>query len=125
MRLTFSSICAFVACVVPLVPVSAQVEVATAPSTTEKTAYAIREIIINAREQDDKLIITIKREKFSREALLDLMKLMLSLDPNLPVRIRGDSEMSWKKIADVISTCSEAGVWNISFSKKTSEKKAL
>lgn len=101
-----------------------KVKVPTAATTTEETSRAIDEIIINVREDGDELIITIDREEFSRENLLALMKRMVSVNPNQPVRIRGDADARWQKIADVISTCSEAGVWNISFSKKLAEKKA-
>lgn len=95
-----------------------KVKVPTAPKSTEETSRAINEIIINAREEDGELVITIDREKFTREKLSAMMKHMVSLDPNQPVRIRGDADMSWQKMADVISTCSQAGVWNVSFSKQ-------
>lgn len=95
-----------------------KVKVPTAPKTTEETSRAIDEIIINAREEDGELIITIDRERFSREALSSMLQRMIAVNPNQPVRIRGDAEMSWQRMADVISTCSQAGVWNVSFSKQ-------
>ncbi len=95
-----------------------KVKVPTAPKTTEETSRAIDEIIINAREEDGELIITIDRERFSREALSAMLQRMIAVNPNQPVRIRGDAEMSWQRMADVISTCSQAGVWNVSFSKQ-------
>ena len=95
-----------------------KVKVPTAPKSTEETSRAIDEIIINAREEDGELVITIDREVFTREKLSALMKRMVAVNPNLPVRIRGDADMSWQKMADVISTCSQAGVWNVSFSKQ-------
>ncbi len=95
-----------------------KVKVPTAPKSTEETSRAIDEIIINAREEDGELIITIDREVFTREKLSALMTRMVGVNPNQPVRIRGDADMSWQKMADVISTCSQAGVWNVSFSKQ-------
>lgn len=95
-----------------------KVKVPTAPKSTEETSRAIDEIIINAREEDGQLVITIDREKFTTEALSELLKRTVALNPNQPVRIRGDAEMSWQRMADVISTCSQAGVWNVSFSKQ-------
>ena len=95
-----------------------KVKVPTAPKSTEETSRAIDEIIINAREEDGELDITIDREEFTREKLSALMKRMVAVNPNQPVRIRGDADMSWQKMADVISTCSQAGVWNVSFSKQ-------
>lgn len=95
-----------------------KVKVPTAPKSTEEESRAINEIIINAREEDDKLIITIDRQEYTREQLMNTLKRMVKVDPNQPVRIRGDADMRWQKVADVISTCSQAGVWNVSFSKQ-------
>lgn len=101
-----------------------KVKVPTAPKTTEETSRAIDEIIINVREENDEVLITIDRELFSREDLKKMMERMVAVNPNQPVRIRGDAEARWQKIADVISTCSEAGVWNISFSKQMPKEKS-
>lgn len=95
-----------------------KVKVPTAPKTTEEAARAIDEIIINAREENGELIITIDREVFTRDKLAAMLRRMIAVNPSQPVRIRGDAEMSWQKMADVISTCSQAGVWNVSFSKQ-------
>lgn len=95
-----------------------KVKVPTAPKSTEEESRAIDEIIVNAREENGELIITIDREKFTTEKLKTMLKRMVAVNPNQPVRIRGDAEMSWQKMADVISTCSQAGVWNVSFSKQ-------
>lgn len=95
-----------------------KVKVPTAPKSTEEESRAIDEIIINAREENDELIITIDREVFTLEKLKALLQRMIAVNPNQPVRIRADAEMHWQKVADVISTCSQAGVWNVSFSKQ-------
>ena len=95
-----------------------KVKVPTAPKSTEEESRAIDEIIINAREENGELIITIDREVFTQEKLMAMLKRMVAVNPNQPVRIRGDAEMRWQKVADVISTCSQAGVWNVSFSKQ-------
>lgn len=95
-----------------------KVKVPTAPKTTEETSRAIDEIIINAREEDGELVITIDRNIFTRDQLAEMLKRMVSVNPNQPVRIRGDADMRWQKVADVISTCTQAGVSNVSFSKQ-------
>lgn len=100
-----------------------KVKVPTAPQTQEETSRAIDEIIINVREENNELVITIDREIFTRDDLRKLMERMVAVNPNQPVRIRGDAETRWQKIADVISTCSEAKVWNISFSKQLPKEK--
>ncbi|MDO4817809.1 MAG: biopolymer transporter ExbD [Akkermansia sp.] len=99
-----------------------KVKVPTAPKTSEETSRAIDEIIINAREENGELVITIDREIFTRDALLSMLQRMVKVNENVPVRIRGDAEMHWQKMADVISTCTQAGVWNVSFSKKMPEE---
>lgn len=96
-----------------------KVKVPTAPKTTEEASRAIKEIIINAREEaDGTLVVTIDREVFSLEQLENRLRRQVRLDEALPVRIRGDADMRWQKVADVISTCTKAGVYNVSFSKQ-------
>jgi len=41
---------------------------------------------------------------------------------NQPVRIRGDGEVTYQRIVEVIDTCQKAGVWNISFATQRPEK---
>lgn len=98
-----------------------KVKVPTAPKTNEQTARAIDEIIINAREEDGELIVTIDREVFTREKLDTLLRRMVAVNPNQPVRIRMDADMRCQKLADVITTCTQAGVYNVSFSSKMPE----
>ncbi len=100
-----------------------KVKVPTAPKSTEETSRAINEMIINAREEDGDLVITIDRELHTLKSLKEMLEKQIGVDPNQPVRIRGDAQMSWQRMADVISTCSQAGVWNVSFSKQMPEVK--
>ena len=100
-----------------------KVKVPTAPKSTEETSRAINEMIINAREEDGDLVITFDRELHTLKSLKEMLEKQIGVDPNQPVRIRGDAQMSWQRMADVISTCSQAGVWNVSFSKQMPEAK--
>ena len=100
-----------------------KVKVPTAPKSTEETSRAINEMIINAREEDGDLVITIDRELHTLKSLKEMLEKQIGVDPNQPVRIRGDAQMSWQRMADVISTCSQAGGWNVSFSKQMPEAK--
>ncbi len=95
-----------------------KVKVPTAPKSTEETSRAIDEMIVNAREEAGELIVTIDRQRYTLDDLGKLMRKQVALNPSQPVRIRGDAAMTWQRMADVISTCSQAGVWNISFSKQ-------
>ena len=93
-----------------------KVKVPTAPKSTEEKSRAIDEMIVNVREENGELVITIDREIFTLDKLKSLMQRQVEASPSQPVRIRGDADTRWQKIADVISACSQAGVWNISFS---------
>ena len=59
-----------------------KVKVPTAPKTTEETSRAIDEIIINAREDNGELIITVDREEFTREKLGAMLERMVRLNPD-------------------------------------------
>ncbi len=95
-----------------------KVKVPTAPKSTEEASRAIDEIIINAREENGELIVTIDREIFTLDKLSAMLKRMVAVNPNQPVRIRGDADMRWQKVTDVITVCTLAGVSQVSFSKQ-------
>lgn len=92
-----------------------KVKVPTAPSNDEEVSRAIDEIIVNAREENGELIITVDREVFTREKLYNMLRNMVKTNPSVPVRIRGDADMKWQRVVDVIVTCTQAGVYNVSF----------
>ena len=85
---------------------------------TAVTKHTKDEIIINAREDNGELIITVDREEFTREKLGAMLERMVRLNPDQPVRIRGDAQMTWQMMADVITTCTKAGISQVSFSKQ-------
>lgn len=96
-----------------------KVKVPSAPQTSEEASRAIDEIIINVREDEQgEIVVTIDREQFTLDQLQSRLQNMARLNPNQPVRIRGDAETRWQKIVDVISRCNAAKIWNVSFSKQ-------
>jgi biopolymer transport protein ExbD len=48
-------------------------------------------------------------------ALLEKLSSIAMQYENQPVRIRGDGEVPYQRIVEVIDTCQKAGIWNISF----------
>ena len=40
---------------------------------------------------------------------------------NQPVRIRGDGNVNYQRIVEVIDTCQKSGIWNISFATQRPE----
>ena len=51
-----------------------KVKVPTAPKSTEETSRAINEMIINAREEDGDLVITIDRELHTLKSLKEMLE---------------------------------------------------
>lgn len=47
--------------------------------------------------------------------LHEKLALVSTQNRNQPVVIRGDGEVSYKRVVEVIDTCKKAGMWNISF----------
>ena len=47
--------------------------------------------------------------------LLDKLSAIAKQFENQPVRIRGDGNVAYQRIVEVIDTCQKAGIWNISF----------
>ena len=60
-------------------------------------------------------------------ATMDLLQLHAKLSSiarqykNQPVRIRGDGQVAYQRIVEVIDTCQKAGIWNISFATQRPE----
>ncbi len=94
------------------------VKVPTAPSSEDEVTRAIDEIIINVREEDGKLIVTVDGTTFTLDQLRQRLRKIVSNNEDVPVRIRGDAKTSWQGIADVIAACTDVGVYNISFSSR-------
>ena len=47
--------------------------------------------------------------------LLEKLSAIAAQFENQPVRIRGDGNVEYQRIVEVIDTCQKAGIWNISF----------
>lgn len=70
------------------------------------------EIIINVLADGE---IRVEGLAVERTELLDKLSKIAKLYENQPVRIRGDGAAAYQNIVEVIDTCQEAGIWNISF----------
>ena len=112
------------------------VEVPTAAGNEAESARAIEEILLNAREvladePDAKLksvdsekgrkvgdlVITINGQEYSVEELSVPLRNQVVNQPDLPVCIRADKDMTWEKVVRVVEACTSAGVYNIRFKK--------
>ena len=70
------------------------------------------EIIINVLQDG---IIKVEGIEVDLVQLQQRLKAIAEQFENQPVRIRGDGEVAYQRIVEVIDTCQKSGIWNISF----------
>lgn len=70
------------------------------------------EIIINVLKDG---IIKVEGIDVDLVQLQQRLKAIAQQFENQPVRIRGDGEVAYQRIVEVIDTCQKSGIWNISF----------
>jgi len=87
------------------------VSVPTAEEGKELTR-PMGEIIINILKDGE---IRVEGVSVDLVQLHDKLKPIAGQFKNQPVRIRGDGEVTYQRIVQVIDTCQKAGIWNISF----------
>lgn len=70
------------------------------------------EIIINVLPDGT---IRVEGATVDLHQLLEKLAAIAKQFKNQPVRIRGDGNVAYQRIVEVIDTCQKAGIWNISF----------
>jgi biopolymer transport protein ExbD len=70
------------------------------------------EIIVNVRRDGS---VSIWGETKSPAELRRTLSAIAEQHKNQPIRVRGDAETPFQRIVEVIDTCQQAGIWNISF----------
>jgi len=70
------------------------------------------EIIINVAPDG---VIKVEGVQLDIQQLRTKLAEIAKLYQNQPVRIRGDGQVPYQRIVEVIDTCQKAGIWNISF----------
>jgi biopolymer transport protein ExbD len=70
------------------------------------------EIIINVLADG---VIRVEGQTLDRPQLFERLAKIAKQYKDQPVRIRGDGNVAYQRIVEVIDTCQKAGVWNISF----------
>jgi biopolymer transport protein ExbD len=74
------------------------------------------------RVQGEKIInvladgrVIVDKTPLSQEELFLMMQKLAELYKNQPIRLRADAKTEYQHVINVISTCTKAGIWNISF----------
>ena len=109
------------------------VEVPTAVSEDDKdAARALDEIIINAREvienePDERLraadaqhnrkvgdlVVKFNSKEYTLAGMTAKLKELVESNRDQPVCLRADKDMRWDKVVEVISACTDAGVYKV------------
>jgi len=76
------------------------------------------EIIINVLVDGS---IKVETQVMDRKQLFEKLSAIAKQFKNQPVRIRGDGNVAYQRIVEVIDTCQKAGIWNISFATQRPE----
>jgi biopolymer transport protein ExbD len=88
------------------------VSVPTTAEGADATRTSAGEKIINIRADGT---VVVDRTALTLDELFGKMKNLAALYKNQPIRLRADSKTEYQYVIDVISTCTKAGIWNISF----------
>lgn len=78
------------------------------------------EIIINVLANGT---IKVESSELSLSALGEKLLPIAKQFKNQPVRIRGDGNVPYQKIVEVIDVCQKSGIWNVSFATQRPEPK--
>jgi len=66
--------------------------------------------------------VVIDQQEYTLDQLKEKMSILVRVNKNQPVRLRGDKTTDYEHIVNVINRCSEAGIWNFSFATGTTKK---
>ena len=101
-----------------------ETELSVSVPTAEEGAEPERargEIIINVFADGT---IRVEGLTVNQAELLEKLSNIARQFKNQPVRIRGDGNVAYQRIVEVIDTCQKAGIWNISFATQRPEPAA-
>lgn len=70
------------------------------------------EIVLNVRADGT---VTVWGESKTKAQLKQTLSAIALQHENQPVRVRGDATTPFQRIVEVIDTCQQSGIWNISF----------
>lgn len=93
----------------------AETELSVSVPTAEEGAEPSRqkgEVVINVLADDS---LKVEGSAIDLRGLTEWLTPIAKQYPNQPVRLRGDADVSYQRMVEVIDACQKAGIWNISF----------
>ena len=77
------------------------------------------EIIVNVMSDGS---VIVDKTEMSQNQLFSKLSRISAVHPHQAIRIRGDGEVAYQKIVEVIDVCQKAGIPNISFATQVKKK---
>lgn len=79
------------------------------------------EILVNVRADGT---VVVEGKQLSLEQLQEKLTGVVKIYKDQPIRLRGDGNVMYQKMVQIIDACRKAGVWNISFATQRPEQAA-
>ena len=70
------------------------------------------DVVINIKSDG---AVLVNKRKMNRDELLKMLQRLAGLAPDQAVILRGDENVSYKYIVDVLDVCHAANIWNVAF----------
>ncbi len=84
----------------------------------KESSRPVGEVILNVRRDGS---ITMNRRTMSSEELLKTLSRVAELYPDQAVVLRGDQNVDYKYVVDVLDVCRAANIWNVAFATSKPE----
>ena len=80
----------------------------------------VGEIIVNVKEDGE---VVVDNAVMTQAQLFEKLQRIAAVHKNQAIRIRGDGQVEYQKIVEVIDVCQKAGIPNISFATQVQRKR--
>ena len=95
------------------------VKIPTASEGKETDAY-VGQVVVNVKSNG---ALVFNRKPITAQELEGKLRSLADLSPNQAVILRGDEQVNYRYIVDVLDICRRANIWNIAFATAKPENK--
>lgn len=87
------------------------IKIPSASKAKEPQSY-VGQVVVNVKANG---VITMNRKQMGAQDLRDKLKELSKIYPDQAVILRGDQNVPYKNIVDVLDICRTANIWNVAF----------
>jgi len=84
----------------------------------KETRRSVGEVILNVKADGS---IVMNRRTFTPDALKEALSRISELYPDQAVVLRGDENVDYRYVVDVLDVCRSANIWNVAFATSRPE----